>query len=357
VSSPDRQGALAALGEGRTTLSHLDRARSGEDLAADIIDLWNVTEKSLRALVGVATMSGQQLIRAARQAEAVSLDQAHALLEFLAARDRVNRTTYNPTPSDTAAAREGFKAMESAASGTPPLVTTGPASPYAPPSSYSPGAAAVTGGAASAGARASAPAYAPPPAESADHSTAPSGSRWNRTPLWARIGLPVLLLLLIAGGYFIFARPSSAESHVTAGIDDMQRGQREAARSEFSTAAREDDRIAAPHIFLARLAREDGDLESARRELDNALRLEPRNHVALREMGLVMFASRNYDVARRFFVRAVDADTTDHAAVGYLGCTLSRLNRTEEATRFLNRAGYGAWSACAQPVVATPPPL
>ncbi len=356
MSSPDRQGALAALREGRTTLSHLDRARSGEDQAADIIDLWNVTEKSLRALVGVATMSGQQLIRAGRQAEAVSLDQAHALLEFLAARDRVNRTTYNPTPSDAAAARDGFRAMEAAASGTPAPVTTGPASPYAPPSPYAPGAAAVTGGAASAPARAAAATYAPPPAEPADYSPAPE-SRWNRTPLWAKIGVPLLLLLLIAGGYFLFARPGGAESHVTAGIDAMQRGQREAARSEFSTAARENDRIAAPHIFLARLAREDGDLESARRELDNALRLEPRNHVALREMGLVMFQSRNYDVARRFFVRAVDADTTDHAALGYLGCTLSRLNRTEEATRFLNRAGSGAWSVCAQPVLATPPPL
>lgn len=353
MSSPDRQGALAALREGRTTLTHLDRARSGEDLAADIIDLWNVTEKSLRSLVGVATMSGQQLIRAARQAEVISLDHAHSLLEFLAARDRVNRTSYAPTPSDGSAAREGFKAMESAASGTPAAATSGPASPYAPPSPYAPGAAVAP----AARMTTNPPASAPPPVESVDYSTTPAGSRWHRTPLWAKLGIPLLLLLLIVGGYFAFARGGGSNSHVDAGIAAMQQGQRETARSEFSAAARENDRIAAPHIFLARMAREDGDLESARRELDNALRLEPRNHVALREMGLVMFQSRNYDVARRFFVRAIDSDTTDHAAVGYLGCTLTRLNRTEEAAKFLNRAGYGAWTACAQPVVANPPPL
>jgi tetratricopeptide (TPR) repeat protein len=363
LTSPDRQGALAALTEARRTLSHLDRARSGEDLAADVIDIWNSTEKALRALAGVATLSGQQLVRAARQAEVISLDQAHALLEFLAARDRVNRTSYTPTPADSAAASEGFKAVEAAASGARAAPAAVDQSPYAPSSPYAPPATAGAAGVAAYSTPQSriqmpnAPLPPPPPPPNSYQTDARRDNRWSRMPLWMKIALPVLLLLLIGGGYYLVAGRNSAQSHLNAGIDEMQRGQREAAHSDFSAAAREDDKLAAPHIFLARLSRQDGDLATARSELDEALRVDPANEIALREMGLVMFASGNYELARRFFVRAVLADPGDRAAQGYLGCALSRLNRTAEAMKFLNRAGTGAWSACAQPIMATSPPL
>jgi hypothetical protein len=32
--------------------------------------------------------------------------------------------------------------------------------------------------------------------------------------------------------------------------------------------------------------------------------------------------------------------------MGYLGCALARLNRFDEAQRFIGRAGTGAWSSC-----------
>lgn len=358
MTAPDRQGAVAALNEGRQTLGHLDRARGPEDAAADIIDLWSAAEKALGALVGGASVGGQQLVRIARQGEIISLDQAHALLEFLAARDRVNRTSYTPTPSDAEAARAGFRAMESAASGSP-VAATAPTSPYAPsashgpPSSYSPQAPAPQS---RQNVPYDGPAATPPGAYSV---AATPVDRWRGIPVWAKIGIPLLALLLIAGGYYLTAGRNSADSRMSAGITAMQNGQRETARQQFAAAARENDKIAEPHIFLARLSREDGDLATARAHLDEALRLEPRNHVALRELGLVMFANRNYDLARRFFVRAAAADSTDRAALGYLGCTLARLNRTVEAARFLERAGSGAWSACAQPaaIVPAPPPL
>ena len=167
-----------------------------------------------------------------------------------------------------------------------------------------------------------------------------------------------VVLVLIVGGYLIFARGSSGSS-LTAGIDAMQNGQRERARGEFAKAVKDDPNAATPHVFLARLAREEGDLATARAQLDTALRLEPKNAIALREMGLVLFSSKQYDLARRFFVRAVQGNPQDRASQGYLGCTLMRLNRVQEGTKFIGNAGTGPWQACLQPLTTTtaPPPL
>ncbi len=356
MTSPDRQGASAALSDGRQTLAHLDRARGSEDTAADIIDLWNSAERALRALVGQDSLGGQQLVRVARQGEIISLDQAHSLLEFLAARDRVNRTSYTPTQGDKEAARTGFAALERAAGGnTAAAHDDSPYSdsPYAPPSLYAPGQAARPPATAYAQSKANVPYEGPSATPPGGYSVAATtGDRWRAVPLWIKLGVPLLILALIIGGYFAMAGRGGYDSHLNAGVTAMQNGQRESARQNFAQAARDNDKMAEPHIFLARLSREDGDLATARAQLDEALRLEPRNHVALREMGLVMFASRNYDVARRFFVRAAAADPTDRASLGYLGCTLMRLNRTVEATTFLSHAGSGVWSTC-----AAPPPI
>ena len=351
MTPADRQGANAALTDGRQTLAHLDRARGPEDTAADIIDLWNSAERALRSLAGQESLGGQQLVRVARQGEIISLDQAHALLEFLAARDRVNRTSYTPTPGDKEAARTGFAALERAVSGgSAPARDDSPYSdsPYAPPSPNAPRAQAPY-----APSKANVPYEGPAATPPGGYSVAATGGdRWRATPLWLKLGIPLLILALIIAGYFAMNGRGGYDSHLNAGITAMQNGQRESARQNFAQAARDDDSKADPHIFLARLSREDGDLATATAQLKAAISLEPRNHVALREMGLVMFASRNYDVARRFFVRAAAADPTDRAAQGYLGCTLMRLNRTVEATTFLNHAGNGPWSAC-----AAPPPI
>src|SRR5207302_10443452 len=90
-------------------------------------DPWIGAEASLQSLVGNSSLTGQQLIRAARQAEVITLEQAHALLEFLAARDRANRTSYKPTQADGDAAVDGFRALESAVTGAAPVKRGAPA--------------------------------------------------------------------------------------------------------------------------------------------------------------------------------------------------------------------------------------
>jgi tetratricopeptide (TPR) repeat protein len=397
MSPQNSQAALASLNGARPVLANFDKPRSAEDLAADIIDLWTGAESALQTLVGNSSLSGQQLIRAARQAELITLDQAHSLLEFLAARDRANRTSYKPTQADGDAAVDGFKALESALTGSAPAARAAatspgqavytprqsrpvhstpppPASPYAPPTigakyRQPPGYA---------GGKYSGPPTIeqPPPGSIPPGGTGPGTSaapggvgrtavqhalaaaetrrRWPKfsTPIW--IGIAAIIVLMV-GGYLLFGRSRSSGS-LTAGIDAMQNGQRERARGEFAKAVNDDPNAATPHVFLARLAREEGDLATARAQLDTALRLEPKNAIALREMGLVLFSSKQYDLARRFFVRAVQANPQDRASQGYLGCALMRLGRVQEGTKFISNAGTGQWTACLQPVTTTAPP-
>jgi tetratricopeptide (TPR) repeat protein len=414
MSPQSSQAALAALNGVRPVLAHFDKPRSAEDLAADIIDLWAGAEGALQTLVGNSSLTGQQLIRAARQAELVTLDQAHALLEFLAARDRANRTSYKPTQGDGDAAVDGFKSLESALAGSatvkpaaaptpgPPVYTPRqsrpaqppkPVTPPPPPSPYAPRSAGggyrqppayaartmagpptiempgsfASAEAAAAGASAGGGASKPVGISGGVGRTmvqnalaaADSGGRgfpWLSLPAW--IGIAVVVLLGV-GGYFFFARGSSS-TVLNAGIDAMQQGRREEARGDFVKAVNSDPNAATPHVFLARLARDESDLATARAQLDTALRLEPTNANALREMGLVLFASRQYDLARRFFVRAVQANPTDFASQGYLGCTMMRLNRVSEGTSWIGKAGTGPWQKCLQQTTTTtttPPPL
>ena len=413
MSPQSSQAALAALNGVRPVLAHFDKPRSAEDLAADIIDLWAGAESALQTLVGNSSLTGQQLVRAARQAELITLDQAHALLEFLAARDRANRTSYKPTQADGDAAVDGFKSLESALAGSatvkpaaaatpgPPVYTprqsrpaqpSRPSTPPPPPSPYAPrsvgggyrqppayaarssagpptiempgsfaSAEAAAGGGSTGGSGTKAPGISGGVGRTMVQNAldaAESGGRgfpWLSLPAW--IGIAVVVVLIV-GGYLFYGR-SSGSSGLTAGIDAMNNGQRERARGEFAKAVNNDPNSATPHVFLARIAREEGDLATARAQLDTALRLDSKNAVALREMGLVLFASRQYDLARRFFVRAVTANPQDRASQGYLGCAMMRLNRVTEGTSWIGKAGTGPWQNCLQQTTTTtaPPPL
>jgi Tfp pilus assembly protein PilF len=100
------------------------------------------------------------------------------------------------------------------------------------------------------------------------------------------------------------------------------------------------------------MAREVGNMTLAGQEATLAVQAEPSNYIALREMGAYLLASGNHELARRFYVRALQANPEDQASMGFLGCTLLRLGRTDEGMRWLNRAGQGSWSACAQRMTA-----
>ena len=290
-------------------MGRLDLARDPEDLAADIIEGWQAAETALRSLIGSASLSGQPLIREVRQRELLTLDQAHALVEFSAAHERAQRTDYRPSNTDIAAARTGYQQLEAALrqerSAPPPSAATAPI--------------------------AAAPAAAAP---AADVPVFPGAGRRRGFPLIALIGL-LVLLAGIGGGIYYFTAARSGDA-IQRGVAAYNAGNRTVARNEFAQALRDDPKDADPHIYLGRMAREEGDAATAVRELQAAIQLEPNNATAQREMGAHLLAQatgqlnagnlpgalQSLNLSRNFYVRAVQLNPEDKTAQGYLGCVL-----------------------------------
>jgi tetratricopeptide (TPR) repeat protein len=339
VTTSQQRAALAALDQARPAIGRLDLSRDPEDLAADIIEGWQAAETALRSLIGSASLSGQPLIREVRQRDLLTLDQAHALVEFSAAHERAQRTDYRPSNADIGAARVGFQQLEAA------LRQERPAAP--------PPAAVPVPGAAPVASDPGAPAF-------------PVAGPRRGFPLIALIGL-LLLLGGIGGGIYYFTVGRSA-TPLHAGIAAYSAGDRNAARNHFAEAVRDDPKDADPHIYLGRMARDEGDAATAVRELQTAISLEPNNATAQREMGAHLLAQaqgqittgnlpgalQSLNLARNFYVRAVQLNPSDKSAQGYLGCVLMRLGRVPEANTFWQRAGPGPWTQC-QPLPTLAP--
>ena len=315
--------ALAALDAARPAIARLDRSRHAEELAADLIEAWAGVETALRSMAGGTPLAGQNLIREIRQRQLITLDQANALAEFHASRERAHDTAYHPTDADINAAREGFLKLEAS------LMAPGPGED-----------ASAHGEAMSTKGLRQSPLGIPQPVP------LPSERKPWVLPL---VGLAVVAAIALGAWWLL--RPGG-DAAITRGVDYWQRGQRELAVGEFNRASRDNPSSALPHVYLSRMAREVGNMTLAGQEATLAVQVEPNNYIALREMGAYLLASGNHELARRFYVRALQANPEDQASMGFLGCTLLRLGRTDEGMRWLNRAGQGSWSACAQRMVA-----
>jgi tetratricopeptide (TPR) repeat protein len=312
VTTANQRSALGALNHVRPIIARLDISRHVEDVAADLIEGWNGTEVALRSLLGGSALSGQALIRELRQREMLSLGQTHALMEFLAARERAGRTSYTPTSADIAAAHHGFQELEGALSGTvePSVPLGAPAATAAP-----------------------------------TDTTVVTGAR--RGPGRLIIIAAVVIALLGVGAVLTIQALGNRNQNVTAdGARLLSSGRRGEARRAFEDAARAHPEAAAPHIYLGRMAREDADFNRALEELSMAVRLEPRNGLAQREMASYLFLRGNYPLASSFYTRAIQYNPTDKLAMGYLACAQARMGRMDAAIRFFDRAGPGDWSSC-----------
>jgi Protein kinase domain len=174
--------------------------------------------------------------------------------------------------------------------------------------------------------------------------------RKSRAWLWAAAAL---IVVAVPSGIFAYrygAQRALPENNASLqrGMQLWQQGQSAGALMQFNAAAAEMPTSALPHVYLARLARERGDLPAAAAEATNAARLEPNNAIALRELGLVLYARGNYRAARNFLVRSIKANPADKASMGWLACTFRKLGNTTEAALWADRAGPGVWQSCAR---------
>jgi tetratricopeptide (TPR) repeat protein len=366
VTDPSQRAALTALETARPAVARLDPSRHPEETAADLIDVWSAVEGALRALAGGTPLSGQALIGELGQRKLLSIDQAHALVAFLAVREKLASATYQPTAADIDAARAAFGALDQPLSASPATAATAPSL-----------AQAAGAGAPTATQAVTAQMYAPPPLAPSPATAAPSASDaasepFAPAPAGGGIGRAIMIVLLlvaiVAGGWYYYAAHTGVPAEVRSGIAAYTAGQREAARSAFEHAVREYPKLALPHLYLARIAREDGDFAAAGAELRTAVELDPASAEAQRELGSLFLARgtqfdrearadlalADYDAARRSYVRALQIDPADKSAQGFLGCALTRLGRAQEAERWFTRAGDGPWSTCAAPAAASP---
>ena len=288
----------------------IDRLASSRD-GASLVAAWSAIETALQSSASNPTLVGQALVRDLRQRNVLTLDQGHALIELLAAHDRAVVPGYVVTDADVAAAREALNQLAAA----PPPVT---------------------------------------PVPPAQVMTAPITVEQGQIGTGKVIGFLVLLAIIAGGAAFGVvtwrrqhsAPTPSADGLVAQGIQAYQAGRIDSARVFFNHAAQHDTTDAVPHIYLGRIAREGGDLGTARAELVVAVRLAPANAVANREMGAALLAAGQYDLAAKFYSRAIQYDSTDRSALGFYGCTLKRLGQTQQAAQYLTRAGQGPWTAC-----------
>lgn len=316
------------LGPARAALVALHAATSPTDRAAHLTEIWTHVQTALQERLGDSTFAGQPLIRELRQRDLITLAQAHAVLQLQALSARA--TGGEELPADAAsAAGAALDALD-------------------PPA---PLAMASLSAASTASEAPLAPSPAPSAARALTTDRAPLASR--RT-IWLALvaGVLVALAALVRVG----GMPRSYRDGVAA----YTAGHREEARADFARAVREAPTLAMPHLYLARIARDEGDLSTAGTELKQAVELEPGNAVIHRELGGLFLArgekflslqrpdlaGEDFEAARRSYVRSLRIEPRDTAAQGYLACTLTKLGRRDEAATWLNRAGAGSWSAC-----------
>ncbi len=329
---PHHETPRAALEAARRVFALVVDAPDPPD-AARIGAAWQAAEALLHSVTNAPKLHGQALVGEARRCELLSLTEAFPLVELHAFTDwRDDAITPDAARRVRAIARDALQSLARAvAQSEHSPIVTGPVRMESRPEAD--------------GATRPAAAQFEPNVRQLEQIAAPSSHRrMFRSAGWL---LAVAMLLILGSvGAWMWSRSRESSPDFDEAVAAYRRGAREVARQSFAQAVRARPTDERPLIFLGRLAREEGNLPSARRFLDAAIRLAPESALATRELAAVLLADGQAELARRFYVRALQLDPTDRVAQGFLGCALFRLGRADEARRWTDRAGPGDWQPC-----------
>ena len=325
--------------------------------------MWHATEQALRLATDRGELSGQALIAEARRLNRLTLGDAHALI---ALQGWVERATEHaragatdsaaiaendaslPEEQERLIASEAFMAIEHALREHGELVAP------APRTGVDAGEAtlAAANTATSQGAYRVPPRTPPAGAGMASPSSPAASARSRR--MWLVPLVVAGIAAAGAGGWALWQRRGLSDYRN--GVAAFTRGDRSAARAALARSAQQRPNDARPLVLLGRIAREQQDYTQARRYLQAAVRVDPTNALASRELAAALLADGEPELARRFYVYAIERDPTDRVAQGFLGCTLMRLGRPDLAATWFARAGAGEWSVCARSTPSTTAP-
>src|SRR5258708_10393623 len=132
-----------------------------------------------------------------------------------------------------------------------------------------------------------------------EHPTTRSRPSWL-VPTLGAVGL--VIVVVVAWMLFAGRRGNAAYDQ---GVQAYREGRREAAEGDFRKAASDDPADPIPHVYLARMERDRGNLNNANAEAVKAVQLGPNNGAALRELASVLFGFQNYAAARSFYLTAI----------------------------------------------------
>jgi hypothetical protein len=332
--------------------------RSGDVVEATQRDAaWEAVVSTLRVLVTMPDADAQAVITAARQANALSLDDTHTLLDAFAV------VTRSRERDESALSGADAPVIRAAVDVVDRLCRD---DAFVPPPLTPPPRSAVDG--ATPRIPRDAASWAPPSTPAVESAVlampAPASGGGGRTATLVVGGLALLIVGVGAGVLFAgrgtgnAARPDRrAEADSPALADcrqafergDVARAQQACAAAAAQARQRPADAVAL--VYLARMKRGAGDLQGAIADADLAQRLLPANGIALRELGAAFLDANAPTEARRAFVAAVQNDTDDRVAMAGLACALHRMGRVDEAGRWRARSTVSAFDAC----LAAPP--
>lgn len=130
------------------------------------------------------------------------------------------------------------------------------------------------------------------------------------------------------------------DAYIQLGLGYLQEGETESAKAPLSEALKLDPRSAAAHLALAMVFQQEGETASADKHYRDALASEPSNSRILNNYGVFLLSEERYQDALGYFEQAAQDTLYGERSRVFenIGLTYQRMDRPEEAKASFERA-------------------